>query len=328
MKVQGDSFKYFFNNESKTREEIEQLIDYDTTVSLDGFNINYSSLKKDNKNKDVSIPSDAKNLEVFSIKKTTKSPTGKEAYIGFKSNNGNFNFISVPFTEPQDKIQEILKEADKHQKQNGGILKGVEFPFDGVLTFDDKIKNSTFINLKNKSTLENKVIEDWNRKEFYIISPSKENLDRMCESFEQRVKNNSNKCGIINTVKQKFAEVDAKVGQKHNKLKAPLDILQTRQFPKALQLLALATSYGHHKYLDTDSTYMNFKSVEGGSQTYLDAASRHATDRNNLDNESGLHHFIHSIWNGMAALEIWAEENKINIEEYSKNYLKNLVVSK
>jgi len=118
------------------------------------------------------------------------------------------------------------------------------------------------------------------------------------------------------------------VGQKHNKLKAPLDILQTRQFPKALQLLALATSYGNHKYKDTDLDFLNFKRVEGGSQTYLDAQSRHATDRNNLDSESGLHHIIHSIWNGMAALELWAEENKINIEEYSKNYLKSLVDEK
>jgi len=131
--------------------------------------------------------------------------------------------------------------------------------------------------------------------------------------------------GILGGHKSEVYTPKEKVGQKYNKLKAPLDILQTRQFPKALQLLALATAYGNHKYKDTDLDFLNFKRVKGGSQTYLDASARHSTNRNNLDIESELHHIIHAVWNQIAALELWTEENTINIEEYSKNYLKSLV---
>lgn len=51
------------------------------------------------------FPNDAHSFEVFAIKETKNSPTGKEAYIGYKLNNGNFHFISVPFTEPINKRQ-------------------------------------------------------------------------------------------------------------------------------------------------------------------------------------------------------------------------------
>lgn len=46
------------------------------------------------------IPLDAYDLEVFAIKDCKESPTGKQAFIGFKIPNGNFHFIGVPYTEP------------------------------------------------------------------------------------------------------------------------------------------------------------------------------------------------------------------------------------
>lgn len=47
---------------------------------------------------DPPIPTDATNLEVFAIK---PDENGKLfAYIGFKISNGNFEFITVPYTEP------------------------------------------------------------------------------------------------------------------------------------------------------------------------------------------------------------------------------------
>jgi len=45
------------------------------------------------------IPTEAHSLEVFAIKDSESSPTGKEAYIGYKLANGDFHFISVPYTE-------------------------------------------------------------------------------------------------------------------------------------------------------------------------------------------------------------------------------------
>lgn len=47
------------------------------------------------------IPAEAHSLEVFAIKDSESSPTGKEAYIGYKLANGDFHFIGVPYTEPK-----------------------------------------------------------------------------------------------------------------------------------------------------------------------------------------------------------------------------------
>lgn len=116
----------------------------------------------------------------------------------------------------------------------------------------------------------------------------------------------------------------APVGVKHNKFKAPLDIVQVRQFPKALQLIALATAFGNKKYEATDKDFLNFKRVAGGSQTYFDAAARHNAERNDVDEDSGLPHIIHAVWDSLAALEIWVEENDIDTKDFSKKYLEYL----
>jgi hypothetical protein len=117
-------------------------------------------------------------------------------------------------------------------------------------------------------------------------------------------------------------------GVKHNKFKVPLDIVQTRQFPKALQALALATAFGNNKYKETDKDFLNFKRVDGGSQTYFDAAARHNSERGEVDEDSGLPHVIHAVWDMMAALEIYIEESGINIKDFSKKYLEYLHKSK
>jgi len=113
-------------------------------------------------------------------------------------------------------------------------------------------------------------------------------------------------------------------GLKFSQNKAPLDVVINRQFPKALQLLALATEYGHRKYNinGADEDYLNYKRVAGGSDAYLNAAARHNTARTENDSESGLPHFVHAVWDMLAALELYAEENNINITEFTKNYLK------
>jgi hypothetical protein len=115
------------------------------------------------------------------------------------------------------------------------------------------------------------------------------------------------------------------VGLKFNNTKAPLDIVINTQFPKALQLLALATEYGHVKYNKNgaDDDYLNYKRVSNGLQSYFDAAARHNTERNEIDQESGLPHIIHSVWNMLAALELYAEKN-LDIKEFSKKYLQDL----
>jgi hypothetical protein len=61
------------------------------------------------------IPNNAHSLEVFSIKDSKYSPTGKQAFIGFKIPNGNFHFVGVPYTEPLPQAGETLLNYGSEQ---------------------------------------------------------------------------------------------------------------------------------------------------------------------------------------------------------------------
>lgn len=76
---------------------IEVYKEWDTGDYMEFYEIDGNTLES------ISIlPIDAYALEVFAIKDSNDSPTGKEAYIGYKIENGNFNYISVPYTEPKE----------------------------------------------------------------------------------------------------------------------------------------------------------------------------------------------------------------------------------
>src|SRR5699024_5222202 len=98
----------------------------------------------------------------------------------------------------------------------------------------------------------------------------------------------------------------------------PIDRVLTTQFKKSVQAIALCSDYGHKKY-PQDTDWLNFKRVEGGSQTYADAGARHSLDKNEVDAESGLPHIFHKLWNAMAEVELWIEENNIKLEKYQNN---------
>lgn len=72
------------------------------------------------------IPAEAHSLEVFAIKDSESSPTGKEAYIGYKLANGDFHFIHVPYTEPFNSqyLYYICKKEPRHQANTNGIIAG------------------------------------------------------------------------------------------------------------------------------------------------------------------------------------------------------------
>lgn len=171
-------FNYYLDGQSKTYDEIVNLVTTDMTVSIDGLNVKYSSPKKE-------IKTDI-NQQLCDLLGAISQETRRADGI-------------TESTKGYDKIQELLKEADEYQKQNGGILKGAEFPFDNIVAdwIEELSKDTKESNIFKYNPKEEKVIEDLNRKEFYIIPPSKENLDRMCDSFMDRVKNDSDKCGIV-----------------------------------------------------------------------------------------------------------------------------------
>lgn len=124
---------------------------------------------------------------------------------------------------------------------------------------------------------------------------------------------------------QRRTENKVKTGQKFNSYKLPMSKLFV-QFPDALQAVILASCYGNFKYPE-DTDWLNFKRVYGGSQTYKDASIRHCL-AGEKDNESDLPEIFHQTWNKLAELQLWIEENNINIKEFSKTYLENLHNSK
>ena len=91
----------FFINQFEEGHELHELSNDDWTVSnfLKWLEINDFEIHK--KPKSI-FPADAHSFEVFAIKDCKESPTGKEAYIGYKLANGNFHFVGVPFTEPYE----------------------------------------------------------------------------------------------------------------------------------------------------------------------------------------------------------------------------------
>lgn len=106
--------------------------------------------------------------------------------------------------------------------------------------------------------------------------------------------------------------LDCDMGVKHNQGKLPIDTVLTKQFPNAVEALVKCSMYGHEKYNENgeDEDWSNFRRVEGGSQTYADAAARHNQNKSEKDEESGLPHIYHKLWNVMAEVELWFEETK------------------
>lgn len=94
------------------------------------------------------IPNDAQSFEVFAIKDSKDSPTGKQAFIGFKLDNGNFHFIGVPYTESI----KINKNCYLNEISDEEILKIDFYDYCGAgsvfMTDQDKI--SYFRNITKK----------------------------------------------------------------------------------------------------------------------------------------------------------------------------------
>jgi len=96
-------------------------------------------------------------------------------------------------------------------------------------------------------------------------------------------------------------------GVKLNQGKPELSLL-FKQFPKALEAIAKCSEYGHTKYKETDTDYLNFKRVPGGSKAYADAGLRHRLFKEGTtDLDSQLPHSFHTAWNALAELELILE---------------------
>lgn len=207
-------------------------------------------------------------------------------------------YLSGVVTEPNEAMEKQSNDSKSFCEQKDPI-KALEELFMGMkLKETEESKNSMPLEEQDtqKKTTDLKSLEnvsiDWQRDE------PKRWINEDVKNFDESFTDCSNY--IYNPTE----------GIKHNEDKLPLDIVLTRQFPKALNAVCQATMFGHNKYKDTDTDFLNFKKVLGGSQTYADALQRHSVNKGTIALDSGLPHIFHKCWNALAELELWIEENK------------------
>ena len=194
--------------------------------------------------------------------------------------------------------------------------------------FDGKYKSMREINDQVKKALENSSwnnwLQDFNNKFCLLELKRSDNSAEEIKTEEKDSVINKEELQSYNLYDNPnyLTHLGKKLeGVKHNKHKLPMSKLFV-QFPDALQAIVLASCYGHHCY-PTDTDWLNFKRVEGGSENYKDASIRHLLG-GEKDKESNLPEIFHQAWNKLAELQLWLEENSIDIKEFSNNYLKNL----
>jgi hypothetical protein len=151
---------------------------------------------------------------------------------------------------------------------------------------------------------EQKVFKDWNSNSTGILK----NIDVVMAdalSKHYNIENSNNPF----TYNFDYIKLPKEGGVKTNKNKPQLSILFT-QFPEALEAIAKCSEYGHLKYKSTDTDYLNYQRVEGGSKTYADAGLRHRLyKKGTTDIESQLPHAYHVAWNALAELQLLIKEN-------------------
>lgn len=122
----GEDFSYFVDGESKTKEEVKDLLHSNMTVTVDGLIVNFISPKKD-MDKIVQETCNKLNKAVGFEWAAPVKTCG-----GVKCGQKDCNDCYPEIPQKKAKTEELLEEVNKHQEQNGGRVEGMEFPFDGI----------------------------------------------------------------------------------------------------------------------------------------------------------------------------------------------------
>ena len=274
--------------------------------------------------KEVTGEEFAKNVTQFDdVWTTTVSSSAPAEYLYFPLLNSDEDiFVEVKNSKPKawkgyDLSEEGMLEAVRDELERVGFTKEKNKLAEQEIKYndweEDMLESMGSLGEKIKKVCEdNKKIIVEDIRYVYFSHPEKYNVSKELLSLEEKIK----KCAIIN-----LAKPENEQGVKHSQLKPNLALI-FKQFPNALRLITLASMYGNNKYSETDKDGMNFSRVAGGIETYKSAMLRHLME-DGLD-ESGLYHEIHSAWNALAMLELFAAEKEINTIKYSEKYLSEL----
>lgn len=319
MQRQKSSYKYAYNGEVVSKEQFENL-----TEKWFGTNtVEYSSVSNffDGENKKNTIFSLIKDRTLIPDQSISNFETQEQKDINtFKEfvesiieseKHNNDKCLKVQQKEKLELLREHLLSQPTTQNDFNIITKILLSETEDELKNVISAKNMKTEDIINKPMCAPQCFCDGNCKKPQPLDNNKE-----CLGWQIR---RGKPVEYNRTEPQKGKK---ETGEKHNKGKLPMSKLFV-QFPDALQAVVLASCYGHNKYKEVDANWLNFKKVPGGSQTYKDACLRHSLGAEK-DEESGLPEIVHQAWNKLAELQLWLEENNINIKKFSKEYLDNL----
>lgn len=250
MKTQGN-FLYTVNSESKTKEDIDSMDLSNMNCTIDGLIVSYF------------FPVEKRSISSF-----------YDLHIGSSKE------------KIRTKTEEILDEVDKYQQQeNGGVLKGGEFPYDFIEDF---------------ITSQKKVSKD------DVITKSSRGEKEMLEEFKEAGGKERRLDDLKNALPEGFIDEIKNRGIKESKTveKAPV-FTYCKQMKNAIEALALRSLYGHKKY-EVGDDWENFSRVENGDFEYSNAQFRHALG---IGEEDEKNHRIAEAWNAVTKLEIFLREH-------------------
>lgn len=228
------------------------------------------------------------------LKRNTKPNTRLISELVWVLDDFYFNFL------PTEKTEKPQKNLNNH------ISEVLDIPcfLDEILYVND-IENSKFSEFKK--TYYTLFAEELTGKK--LLSDESINTPFFLDEVIQESEISAEKTKTEeNIVFPQDSEIHKEEGIKTNKNKHQMSLL-FKQFPEALKAIVKCSEYGHNKYKETDSDFLNFKRVEGGSKTYADAGLRHRLEQGK-DLESNLPHQYHVAWNALAELELWIQEKE------------------
>lgn len=177
----------------------------------------------------------------------------------------------------------------------------------GTVTFyDGAFYRATPLHKVLEKSIDSRIKEDTKDKLEKLNKSREAKLEELKEVFKNNLSKFTNNIKDDVITNSSRGERETLQGLKLNKLKPQISLL-FKQFPDALEAIARCSEYGHQKYKETDSDFLNFKRVPEGSKAYADAGLRHRLKKG-IDLESMLPHCYHVAWNALAELQLLIEE--------------------
>lgn len=329
------NYSFFINGESKTKEEIKDLIHSEMSVTVDGILVNFISPKKE-KRKPV----------IFSQLKFEEGIRKAEEHFKYPTNpliTESLNSAQKKFMESWSEPNQIellarLAKEINNKQSTYSKLEDTSIP---AKKDEKEIDVSNLcLNIEKQKNKIQELLEEIDKHQEQnggrvvgvefpfdaVLTPPKNNFisqeEKDISNFlnfaendikkrEQKVIEDWNRVDLNALIDvPKFNEIGAKeiktegIKESQTVKKAPI-FTYCKQMKNAIEALSLRSLYGHERYEKGDD-WENFSRVENGEFEYANASFRHALG---IGEEDEKNHLIAEAWNAVAKLEIYLRNN-------------------